>query len=248
MDARDRSGDDQSLDLAGAFKNRVDLGGNVYFRWSKALLPNNRPTNCGSAPVSPHQRSITPRVVGEVRVSSRNFGFLRNAKSEPPNLPLAHIGTTSRPRTTAAPRSSKNRSDLRTSDAVETWARDTQRFYVRWCRCAEELLNLPSTFSSGDRHKSERASGGLGNHPSHPAVELNQSCVGVGSHPMHDVVHQKDDATHPLSKTFVSSAMKTALSEVGSAVFGRKPRSRAEIRRYILCRYIVCSGIVCRKN
>jgi hypothetical protein len=65
---------------------------------------------------------------------------------------------------------------------------------------------------------------------------------------MHGVVHQKADATHPLSKTFVSSAMKTALSEVGSAVYGRKPRSRAEILGYILCVYIVCSHIVCRKT
>ena len=64
---------------------------------------------------------------------------------------------------------------------------------------------------------------------------------------MHDVVHQDVEATHPLSKTFVSSAMKTALSQVGSAVYRRKPGSRAEIRDYILCDYILCSRIVCRK-
>jgi len=168
------------LDLAGAFEDRVGHWRVAYYRWSGALFLNYSPTNCWSAPVSPHQRPTTPHVVGEVRVSSRDFGPLRNANSESPNLPLAYnIGTT----------------DLHTSDAVETCARDTQRFFVRWCRCARDFLNLPATFSSGDRHKSEGASGGLGNPPSHQAVELNQSCVGAGSHPMHGVVHQIDDAT-----------------------------------------------------
>ena len=81
VNPRDGASDDEPLDLRSPFEDRVDIGGNVHYRWSEASLPNNHPTNCGSYPMSPHQRPITPHVVGEVRVSPRNFGLRRNAKS-----------------------------------------------------------------------------------------------------------------------------------------------------------------------
>lgn len=96
-------------------------------------------------------------------------------------------------------------------------------------------------------HKSEQATGGLGNHPSHR--QSNSTCPALepAATLVHSVVHQEDDTTHPLGKTVVSGAMKTALSEVGSTVYGQKPRYRAKIRDYIQCCYIVCSHIICRE-
>ena len=59
--AGDGPRDDQPLDLGRALEDRVDIGVDVPLYWSVALFLNYGPTNSGAHPVSPHQRSITPR-------------------------------------------------------------------------------------------------------------------------------------------------------------------------------------------
>lgn len=86
--ARDCASDDEPLNLGGPLEDRVVLGGNVYFCWSEASFLDYSPTNCGAAPVSPHQRPTTPHVVGEGCAPGQRPSTMINMRNtDPQNLP-----------------------------------------------------------------------------------------------------------------------------------------------------------------